>query len=73
MKDSSEIIADKTPGPLKRRILKSIKRLPPSEKSVLVKTSFFKALYPDESIVNHERANDILTFQSKNSQMVFNL
>jgi hypothetical protein len=73
----SETIAEnpeKTSGPLKRRILKSIHRLPLSEKTALLKTDFFRSLYPGENIEIHER-NDILMYSDspKNSQLIFNL
>ncbi len=67
---------EKTLGSLKRRILKSIHNLPLSEKTALLKTDFFRSLYPGENIEIHERNdNDILMYSDspKNSQLIFNL
>jgi len=74
MKDLSETIAEKTSGSLKRRILKSVHNLPLSEKSTLLKTSFFQSLYPDVKMEIHERKNILMYSDSpKNAQLIFNL
>ncbi|MHA1727840.1 MAG: hypothetical protein ACTSWY_03830 [Promethearchaeota archaeon] len=51
-------------GPLKKRVLESIKNLPNSRKKAIMGTLFFRALYPDEIIYQRELYNEDLSVKS---------